>query len=114
MISEVLGRSFLVTAILSFGLTPAVLILSAKAAATVGSAGDGAAALGGLIGGGLVSSVGIGISLFFTVLSLIAYALVKLYVKEGSNKTARLVPCAMCSEPIQRTAKKCRFCGEMV
>lgn len=110
-VADMLGKSFLVSAILSFGLSPAVLILSAK---SVDVSGSDAQVAGSLLGGGLASGLGIGVSLFFTFVSLVGYGLVKLFSRESGGRKADVVDCSFCSEPIKKTARKCRRCGEFL
>jgi len=110
-IAEMMSRSFLLSAILSFGFTPASLILSAKSVSVDGS---GAEVAGSLIGGGLAGSLGVMVSLTFTFFSMVGFGLVKLYRREDSRTAGGLVECMFCAEPIKETAKKCRHCGEFL
>ncbi len=110
-LSEMLARSFLVSAILSFGFAPATLFLATK---SVDTGGSDAEVIGSLIGGGLVSGFGITISLLFTFLSLVGYGLVKLFNRENRVPDSNLVACDFCAEPVRKAAKKCRHCGEFL
>lgn len=106
-ISEMLGKSFLLSALFSFGLTPACLVFASKAVSTTGS---GAEVAGSVIGGGLVGGFGVTVSLVLTFFSMLGYGLLKLFTKESVG--AGMIACGVCAEPIRATAKKCRHCGE--
>ena len=109
-ISTVVSRGFLLSAIAFFSLTPAVSIFAAK---HVDVSGSGAETAGSLIGGGLAGGMGIALSLTLTFLSLVGFALVKLFARESGAGKA-MMECPACAESIRVGAKKCRFCGEIV
>jgi hypothetical protein len=113
MLSEMLSKSCLVGALLSFSLSPTILILTLKTLGTVG-ADSGAEAAGAFIGGGLASGLVITISLTFTFLFMVGYGLVKLFTRENRVGDSSMMECVFCSEPIRATAKKCRHCGEFL
>jgi len=57
--------------------------------------------------------MGIALSLTLTFLSLVGFALVKLFARESGAGKA-MMECPACAESIRVGAKKCRFCGEIV
>ena len=76
--------------------------------------GSDAAVAGSFIGGGLVTSFGIAISIALTLLSLLGYAVLKLFTRESSSSAMDMMECDLCSELIRVSAKKCRHCGEFL
>lgn len=105
--AQMFSRMFLLSAILSFALTPALMILSARIA-TMSSSGP--ELLGSFLGGGLISGMGMVLSLGLTFLSLVGFGLMKLLNQESGLTT----PCLCCAEPIHPKAKKCKHCGEFM
>ena len=108
---KVISRGALIGAAQWLLLIPAGVIISSRAAMSVG-AGSKPELVGATIGAGLISILTGGVALGMAVACLIVFAVVHLLGREMVAEQA--IPtkkCLDCAEMVQAEARKCRFCG---